>query len=66
MNRVGLVVLAFALLAGSACGKYGPPVRTSPSTDPAAKPAPVSAAPISGDTEECADPEAAKTAGATP
>jgi hypothetical protein len=65
MNRVALV-LAFALLAGSACGKYGPPVRTSPTTDPAAKPAPVSAAPASSDTEECADPDAAKTAGSTP
>lgn len=56
--------LALALLAGSACGKYGPPVRTT--SEPAPKTPPVSAAPASSNTEECADPNAPSAAVTTP
>jgi len=58
-------VLALALFAGTACGKYGPPVRGAelPSL---ATPA-VSAAPAPVDTEECPDPNAPATgSGQTP
>jgi hypothetical protein len=52
-----------AALAFAACGKYGPPVRASSAPPP--KPAPVSAAPATSNTEECQDPNAA-AAGAKP
>jgi hypothetical protein len=42
--------IALAILVLSACGKYGPPVRTAP--EPAA-----AAAPAGADTEQC-DPNA--------
>ena len=48
------LVLAAILLAGTACGKYGPPVRSSPT--PAAKTPAVAAPAPAADTEECADP----------
>jgi hypothetical protein len=56
--------LALALLAASACGKYGPPVRAS--AVPAAKTQPVSTAPATGNTEECADPNAPSAPVTTP
>ncbi len=59
-------VLALALLATTACGKYGPPVRTSTSAAPAPKTPPVSAAPATGNTEECADPNAPSAVVTTP
>jgi hypothetical protein len=62
-------LVALALLAAVACGKYGPPVRsasTRAATPAAATPA-VSAAPAPDDTEQCADPNApAQAAGTTP
>ena len=63
MIRAGFI--AIALLAGVACGKYGPPVRTA--VEPSAASPAVSAAPAGGDTEECQDPNAAvKAVGQTP
>jgi predicted small lipoprotein YifL len=59
------LVVALVLLAGAACGKYGPPVRSADETS-AAAPA-VSAPPTDGNTEECPDPNsAAPAAGQTP
>lgn len=52
MIRAGLVALA--LLAGTACGKYGPPVRAGGGTA-AAKPE-AAATPGAGNTEVCPDP----------
>jgi hypothetical protein len=57
-------LVALALFAAVACGKYGPPVRSA--AEPAGQPSPVSA-PAAGDTEKCADPNApAQPAGTTP
>ena len=62
MTRGLGLALAALLLAGSACGKYGPPVRSAGTPPP--KTPPVAAAPASaaagaaGNTEECADPNA--------
>jgi predicted small lipoprotein YifL len=58
-------VVALALVASAACGKYGPPVRAAASPSSGA-PA-VSAPPAAGDTEACPDPNApAQPAGTTP
>ena len=58
-------VLALALLAGAACGKYGPPVRGA--GEPSRATPAVSAAPAPGYTEECPDPNApAQGSGQTP
>ena len=59
--RRALALAAVALLAGSACGKYGPPVRTAePRPTPAAKPVP--AAPSTApDTGQSQDPNAPPT-----
>ncbi|MEX2204778.1 MAG: hypothetical protein WEF50_00955 [Myxococcota bacterium] len=54
MIRAGLVALA--LFAAVACGKYGPPVRSA--AEPAVPGAEASAAPAGADTEECEDPNA--------
>jgi hypothetical protein len=48
--------IAALLFAGAACGKYGPPVRSSPT--PAANTPAVAAPASAADTEECADPNA--------
>ena len=52
MIRAGLVALV--LLAGIACGKYGPPVRAGGGTSAAAPQA--AAAAGASDTEVCPDP----------
>jgi hypothetical protein len=58
-------LLALALVATVACGKYGPPVRGAAEPN-AARPA-VSSAPAPGDTEQCEDPNTpAQSAGKTP
>ena len=56
MSRLALA-LVVAVLAGAACGKYGPPVRPAAEHPPAAKTPPVGAAPAAPDTEQCPDPE---------
>ena len=59
MRAAALALLVFAV---SACGKYGPPVRTETEQ----MPAPVSTAPPA-DTEQCEDPNAPSPApGAQP
>ena len=49
-------VMALALLASAACGKYGPPTRGA--GEPSLVTPAVSAAPVPADTEECPDPNA--------
>jgi len=62
---ISKALVAILLFAAVACGKYGPPVRGA--AEPAAASPAVSAAPATGDTEECADPNApAQAAGTTP
>ena len=58
------LVIALALLAGAACGKYGPPVRSA--GEPSAATPAVSATPAAGNTEECRDPNAPAPAAGNP
>ena len=55
----GLAFVLAAALAAAACGKYGPPVRTT-------EPAPAKPAPAQPDTEKSQDPNAPAQRGATP
>jgi hypothetical protein len=78
VTRARALVLAASVLAGAACGKYGPPVRAAAepvpktTTPPAVQMPGVSAAPratsgAAANTEECPDPNApAATAGSVP
>ena len=61
MIRASLVALA--LLAGIACGKYGPPVRADGGASAAAPQA--ATAPAGSNTEVCPDPNSPE-AGAEP
>jgi hypothetical protein len=56
-------LVALLLVAGIACGKYGPPVRAGGGTSAAAPQA--AAAPAESNTEVCPDPNSPE-AGAEP